>query len=123
VSKRVHPPRSNKPSMTQQHHKNDADINTIVERALRSGVLPQSGKQPVYGFMPSETYHELIMLVDAQTQKFRSFPAKIRNRFNNDPRSFLAFLENKENRAEAIELGLIPRPEPEDPKPAPEVPK
>jgi hypothetical protein len=37
-------------------------------------------------------------------------PAKLRARFDNNPEKFVEYVGKGENREEAIELGLIPRP-------------
>ena len=53
-------------------------------------------------------------------------PAKIRQRFNNNPAELIAFLQNSDNIEEAVELGLMEKfqnrtktePKPEPPAPA-----
>ncbi|RYF32309.1 MAG: hypothetical protein EOO38_31115, partial [Cytophagaceae bacterium] len=54
--------------------------------------------------------------------QFDALPAKIRDRFNNDPSRFLAFCENPENEAELVQLGLRDAKPEEPPAPAPAVP-
>ena len=40
-----------------------------------------------------------------------TLPADLRKRFSNDPGQLLSFLENEDNRAEAIKLGLVNAPQ------------
>lgn len=35
-------------SVTQQAHKDQTDINAIVERFHRTGIMPQSARQPIF---------------------------------------------------------------------------
>ena len=50
-----------------------------------------------------------IHAAEARTA-FERMPAKLRFRFDNDPEKLLAFLDNPENKEEAIKLGLIKKP-------------
>lgn len=94
-------------SLTQQHFKNEVDINQIIERAEKSGFISVSDKSPMYGdFTGLANFREARqMVVDAQ-EAFEALPAKIRQRFNNDPQELVDFVDNPENEEEAIELGL-----------------
>lgn len=101
-------------SMTQQQFKNDVDINNIVGRFLQTGfVNPMLVKQgvPQYGDVSMiESYrHSLDQIRDAQ-QMFMQLPSKIRSRFQHDPLELLAFVADKNNLPEAIELGLVEPP-------------
>lgn len=100
---------SSAPSMTEQHHKDEVDINRIVSRALRTGLDPSLIKSfgkyadctEVGDFFSAQLkYREGI-------ESFEKLPSKIRTRFNNDPAQLLGFLCDKKNRAEAEKLGLI----------------
>ena len=95
-------------SLTQQHQKDQADINFIVEQFNVTGVLPTSPVSPQYGDFTgiSDYQSALNAVIDAQDE-FMSLPANIRSRFENDPANLINFLDNEENRQEAIELGLI----------------
>ena len=42
---------------------------------------------------------------------FDNLPSDVRNRFNNNPAQLLDFVADPENKEEAIELGLLPKPE------------
>lgn len=101
-------------SMTQQQFKNDVDINNIVGRFLQTGfVNPMLVKQgvPQYGDVSMiESYkHSLDQIRDAE-QMFMQLPARLRARFNHDPIELLSFVADKNNLAEAAELGLVEPP-------------
>lgn len=95
-------------SLTQQHQKEQADINYIIEQFNVTGILPVSPITPSYGdFTGVHDYQTAMNALIALDDEFSSLPAKIRARFDNDPENLINFLNNAENRDEAIELGLI----------------
>jgi phage internal scaffolding protein len=99
------------PSLTQQHQKEDADINTIVARFGLTGELPFADKQPRYGDFTAVTdYHSAMNAVASAREDFMSLPAELRARFNNDPAALIDFLASEQNREEAIKLGLVNPP-------------
>lgn len=99
-------------SLTRQAGKADADINTLMRRYTQ-GAAPQP---LIFGDMTQipKTLQGAFDLVSKATSAFSSLPSQVRFRFRNQPLALLSFLENPENKAEAIKLGLIP-PEPPDP--------
>lgn len=123
-----------KETTTQQHFKNQVDINEIMRKARKTGIRPMAAHQvPMYGdFSEVGSYHEALMKIEEAQDRFMQFPASIRSRFKNDPEELFKFLESEDNRKEAIELGLIESPEkpimvgdpiPEKPAELPEDPK
>jgi phage internal scaffolding protein len=96
------------PSLAQQHMKDECDINIIVERFGVTGQLPQTPIQPSYGdFSGVSDYHSALNKIRAADEAFMALPAKIRARFDHDPNALLQFLQNDQNRDEAIQIGLI----------------
>jgi phage internal scaffolding protein len=94
-------------SLTQQQFKEEADINTIVNRFLKTGVLPTPNTFPQYvDFEGVFDYQSAMNLVRAADESFMRMDAKLRSRFNNSPQEFLEFFANPENAQEAIRLGL-----------------
>jgi phage internal scaffolding protein len=96
------------PSRTQQSSKSEADINTIVGRVMKTGVLPTiTGKPPEFGdFNDVLEYQSALNAVIEARESFNALPAKVRSRFHNDPGALLEFLSKSENQAEAVKLGL-----------------
>jgi len=112
-----------KESMTKQNHRNACDIKTIIEKARLTGIVSKNITPPNYGDYSREVdYHNAqSLLVEAQ-QNFARLPAKIRDRFENNPAVLLRFVEDKKNMEEAIELGLV-APSSADKKSLPVTPK
>jgi len=96
------------PSLAQQHMKDECDINIIVERFGVTGQLPQTPLEPSYGdFSGVSDYHTALNAIKAADTAFMGLPAQLRARFDHDPNALLQFLQNEQNRDEAIMLGLI----------------
>lgn len=100
-------------SLIQQSDMDSADINKIMARYEKTGVLIDanlSERKPMYGdFTEIKDYHQMLSGIRNVERAFELLPAKIRNRFENDPQQLIDFLENPENNKEAVELGLKDR--------------
>lgn len=95
-------------SLAQQQFGEEVDINTIVKRFNLTGQLPTNFNMPTYGdFTGISDYHTALNVVRAADEEFLSLPADLRARFDNDPGKLIEFLENDENRDEAVKLGLV----------------
>lgn len=100
------------PSLTEQHFKDECDINYIVKQYQTTGVLPQGDRQPLFGDFaefPMDLQSSMAMYDEAQ-DRFMQLDSRIRREFDNDPAKLLAFLHDDKNHDKAIELGLIERP-------------
>ena len=98
-------------SLTQQQFKEESDINTIVDRFLKSGVLPTAASMPQYvDYEGVFDFQSAMNVVKAADDNFMRLDAKVRARFNNSPQVFLEFFANPDNAEEAVRLGLaIPK--------------
>ena len=107
--------KNDEPSMTQQQFKDEADINNIMARYQKTGVLvdplTQVTRKPMF-----DDFSELgdfrdhqQAVIDAQ-EMFMQLPSRLRARFGNDPAELLQWLSNSANKDEAIELGLMSKP-------------
>lgn len=97
--------------ITQQQFAEECDINTIVKRFGLTGELPGDFRAPVSGdFTDVTDYKSAMDAVTAAQSEFMRMPASLRARFENNPQRLVEFVGKASNRAEAIELGLIPRP-------------
>jgi len=95
------------PSLTQQQFKEESDINTIVDRFMKSGVLPTPVNMPQYmDYEGVFDFQSAMNVVRQADENFMRMDAKIRARFNNSPQEFLQFFAEPENFDEAIRLGL-----------------
>lgn len=97
--------------MTQQQFKDECDINTIVERFGLTGELPENIRMPVSGdFTQVTDFQSAMNMVRQAEEAFNELPGAVRYRFANNPARLIEFLEDGDNRAEAIKLGLVPPP-------------
>jgi len=95
-------------TLTQQHFKDECDINNILRQFNVTGLLPENTLSPRYGdFTGISDYHSALNQVIAAEDEFMALPAEIRSRFANDPAQLIDFLQNPENKPEAIKLGLV----------------
>lgn len=105
------------PSMTKQAFKDDCDVNVIVERFARQGEFPVFDPADFsWGDASTVDFRDMLDIVNAANAAFMQMPAKIRNRFENDPRQFVDFCSDKANAEELLKLGLAAKPSVEDPK-------
>jgi len=96
------------PSLAQQHYKDETDINTILRQFNVTGLLPQSPLSPRYGdFTGISDYQSALNAVIAAEDGFMTLPADIRVQFGNDPEQLINFLDNPDNKEQAIKLGLV----------------
>lgn len=94
-------------SLTQQQFKEESDINTIVNRFLKSGVLPNPVNMPQYvDYEGVFDFQSAMNVVRQADENFMRMDANVRARFNNSPQEFLEFFGNPNNSEEAIRLGL-----------------
>ena len=96
------------PTRAQQHHREECDINVILERFGKTGQMPVNAISGTYGdFSGVHDYHTALNAIIASESEFAALPAQIRNRFQNDPANLIHFLDQPSNKAEAESLGLI----------------
>lgn len=110
-------------SMTKQEFAEDADINTIIERFGIGYEMPVNHMPPRSGdFTNLPDFTGAVKMVRQAQEVFNALPAKIRNRFQNEPSKYIEFFEDPDNYDEAVKLGLaMPRPPEPDPEPKPTV--
>lgn len=110
-------------TLAQQQFKDECDINNIMERFGLTGELPASPLPPQYGdFSGVLDYHSAMNAVLAAQDAFAELPATMRARFENDPYQLIRFLDDPNNRDEALALGLIDSKEPRAAMPEPSEP-
>lgn len=99
---------SDGPSMTKQSFKDECDINVIMRRYERTGVLPTPvGVAPQYADCSAVDFQEAMLQVADAKSLFNQLPARVRERFSNDPARMLEFCEDARNAEEARKLGLL----------------
>lgn len=111
---------NNEPSLTRQEFAADADINVIIERMGLGYEMPVNTIPPMDGdFTDLPDFTAATQMIRRAQEVFNALPAKIRNRFENDPQKYIDFFQDPENGLEAIKLGLVKPPLPVDTPPAP----
>ncbi len=113
-------------TLTQQHSKDAADINKIMARYIKTGVIDHVAKyQGQYLDNSDIDYHSSQNIIIKADSMFAELPSNVRREFQNDPATFLKFVHDPDNHKKLVELGLAhPRPEnlPETPAEPAEVP-
>lgn len=111
---------SSAPSMTKQSFKRECDINHIMSRFQKTGVIEFAKRfEPRYGDATGVDFRAAMQLIAEAKTMFQELPSSTRARFRNDPANFLEFVNNPANAAEARELGLLKPEEPAPVEPAP----
>lgn len=107
------------PSATMQNFKDDADINCIISRFETTGVLVDPtvpvSRTPQFGdFSELPSFQESQNVIVVATNAFNALPAKIRERFGNNPATYFDFVQGLEKGsdeyAEAVRLGIVDEP-------------
>lgn len=98
-------------SLVEQSHRDECNINSIMSRYYKTGLVPSRGMPGHYGdFSDCNDYHTAVTRVMEAEDAFLRLPSQIRRQFDNDPAQLLAFLADDKNRDKAMELGIIPEP-------------
>lgn len=96
---------------TQQQFAEEADINNIVGKFLKTGLMPQGAVAPSYAmFEDVFDFQSAQNALIAAEKSFMAVPAEIRKRFDNDPQLYLEFCTDEKNLEEMRTMGLaIPK--------------
>lgn len=96
-------------SMTHQSHQKECDINQIMLRWQKTGVIDHAntyqGQYGDFSEVPNDYQEAMNRVINAQDM-FMSLPSSIRKQFNNDPGQFLDFATDPKNADRMVELGL-----------------
>lgn len=93
---------------TEQSPKDICDINNIIRNYDKNGVILHVSKiEARYGDLSGLDFKEMQDKVAKAKSMFEELPSKIRGRFLNDPSELIKFMDNPDNREEAIKLGII----------------
>lgn len=108
---------------TKSEFQDDTDINKIMARYKKTGMLPvaRAAAQRFGDFSQVPSFTEMQHKIIAAHEMFDALPAVVRRQFGNDPGAFLAAADTQEGRELLKKLGLGAEVEPE-PTPSPAAP-
>lgn len=97
-----------KDGMTRQEFAEEADINTIMARYEKTGLLPHyPDRKPFYGdFVDLPSFQEAQEIILQADAAFMALPARVRAEFDNDPARFVEFAQDPSNIGRLREWGL-----------------
>ncbi len=102
----------------EQAHAGELDINAIVRKYQKTGVLPTNALGKYGDFSGVEDFHASQDRILSAHSEFLELPPDLRFRFNNDPGELMEFMNDPSNLEEARELGLAAPAAEEGAKPA-----
>lgn len=107
---------SNLPSLTRQEFADEADINNLMAKYEKTGILPTVNfKNPAFlDVSDVPDFQTALDFVAKAETAFMSLPARVRASFDNSAAQFINYAENPENLDQMRDWGLAP--------PAPVVP-
>lgn len=105
----THPSSDGSDCKVVQSEKEKTDVNYIMSRAVRTGVLEGARHHPgqYIDLADAPTFHEALNVVRRAEESFNELPAEVRKRFANNPMEMLAFLDDPANIDEAVSLGMV----------------
>lgn len=98
------------PTRTQQHFKNETDINQIVARAIatkNTAIFTPTQRATYYDCTVYADYQQALDRIADVEDDFLSLPSSIRKEFGNNVDQYVAFMTNPDNIGKAVELGLL----------------
>lgn len=106
------------PSMTRQAHIAECDINNIMAKYQKDGIITHFAKHGEnYSDLSGLDYTTAMQQVAKARSMFEELPSSARTKFNNDPGQFLTWIQDPANIEEARKLGLA-KGVPENPPPS-----
>lgn len=95
-------------SMTKQSFADESEINKIMAKYEKTGLIDHVRNHSGYSDMPQPLdYQEALQLTIEAQLSFDALPANVRREFDNDPFKFLTFVEDPDNVERMAELGLL----------------
>lgn len=89
-----------------QGFKDECDINTLMSR-YEVGGLPEPIAPAQYADVTGFSFEAAQEVLRRGREAFEALPARVRDRFGNNPAAMLEFVHNPANVAEAVSLGLV----------------
>lgn len=114
-------------SVTEQHHAKTCNINYIVGKYQKTGLVDHINKhEGSYGDVSNADFETAMSLVTEQTTVFNELPSSVRKHYKNDVQTYLEALGTEEGQNEhrallnpVVEQETAPE-EPQEPEKVPE---
>jgi len=98
---------------TKQSFKDECNVNNIVAKYQRTGVLEFNQKHEArYMDTTGIEFAQAMSVVARATEMFADLPSSMRKRFANDPVRFMDFVHDPSNLDEGVKLGIFDAPKP-----------
>lgn len=96
------------PTLTEQSHKDDCDVNNILAKYTKTGLLPSVSTEGLYmDISEVGDYQEHMNNLVAAQEAFAALPSRVRERFRNNPAELVDFCSDPNvSKEELVELGL-----------------
>lgn len=106
--------------LTQQHFKEAVDINNILAKYRKTGIMEhvKLAKERYGDFTELGEYAVHLDKVAKAQQAFESLPAELRNQFNNSIPGFFEYVMKEENYDQCVKWGIFDPKEPKAGTPA-----
>lgn len=99
------------PSITDQSYKKECDVNHIINKFMKTGQITHLARQSgIYADVSNITdLQDSLSKIQLAQEALGSLPAKLRDRFQNDPQKMIDFINDPKNTEECIQYGLKTR--------------
>ncbi len=97
-----------KEDKTEQSHKKECDVNHILRKYAKTGVLEHVKKhEGQYADIPAQDFREAMEIIATSKSMFEELPSEARKKFHNDTAEFLEFVQDPNNKTELHKMGLL----------------
>ena len=98
------------PSLTVQEQKESTDINNILKRFTKTGLIDHVNENEArYGEFAGISYHEHLTIVRDVQRTFNELPSDVRAQFDNNPQEWIEHISVPGN-VEDMKDGVIDNP-------------
>jgi phage internal scaffolding protein len=105
---RVKPKIKTGKGLTEQAHKEECDINYILRDYARTGFIKHAKEhEGKYDDFSVQDFQEAMFIVAQANSMFEELPGQVRKEFNNDPKQFLGFVQNPDNKERMEKMGIL----------------
>lgn len=95
-------------TLTEQSHKNQCDINRILDDYRRTGLINHAkNNEGRYDDVTGYDFQKAMETVANVKSMFEGLPAEMRKEFGNDAVRFLDFVQNPANEQKMAKMGIL----------------